>query len=376
MCWFKRKKRSSEDSYNSIDSPSNDRKWPLWKMILVWSLVALFALVLLVFLLIFVVFPITFWLCYTLQRFMTFIPINSPKNPNFNDPGSYGIQNVQNFYITVPDYYDTEKLTKIGAWLILPENYPTTISNAINITEILQNTSSDILFYLHGVAANRAKPISQYTLFRKYFLVIAIDHRGYGDSGEDVELSEDAIVSDNLHIFDWLRKINSKSNIYYWGHSLGTGISCHTVSSLKEKKDFVPHGLVLEAPFTSMADEIAHVMGKVFGWLAYFNATIVRPVGENGILFESSRNILNINCPIMIMNAKDDGVIPWTFGERLYHTAIEKRNLNKQGNITFHSFPADKAYGHNDVTTDPSVPHLIEDFIQMCNEFNQNNRLS
>lgn len=336
-------------------------------MILVWGLVAVAGLILLAFILVFIGFPITFWLSYPLQRFLTFIPINSPKNPTFDDPLSYGIQGAYNFYVTVQDYYDPDTLTKIGAWLILPESDMTNVNSA-NITDILSKTDKDILFYFHGVLANRAKPINQYGVFRKKFMVIAVDHRGYGDSGTDVEMSEPAIVSDHVQLYKWLRGINQKSNIYYWGHSLGTGISCHTLKKLKAES-IVPRGLVLEAPFSTMAEEIHYVLGKFFGWLAYFNATMVKPVGDNGILWQSVSNILDVDCPILIMNAEDDGTIPWTLGQKLYNVAITQRDISKQGNATFVHFPADKGYNHNDVTKDPSVPQLIEDFITTCDNF-------
>lgn len=104
------------------------------------------------------------------------LSVDSPKDPQFDNPDEYGIENVYNIYITVRDYYDNNTLTQIGAWLILPENLPNSSSN--DVSQIIQESQYDILVYLHGVYANRAKPIAQYKVFRKKFLVLAIDHRG------------------------------------------------------------------------------------------------------------------------------------------------------------------------------------------------------
>lgn len=78
-------------------------------------------------------------------------------------------------------------------------------------------------------------------------------------------MTEEAMIHDHLQIYDWIVGNNFKNNIYYWGHSLGAALSCRTVRALKEQRNLVPTGLVLESAFTTLAEEIVNtVVGKVF----------------------------------------------------------------------------------------------------------------
>ncbi|XP_050311766.1 lysophosphatidylserine lipase ABHD12-like [Anthonomus grandis grandis] len=364
-CKLRRDSLDSDLSDVSSLDTNTSVKWSRSKRMMLWGFIILAAILFLAFILIWVIIPISFWLSIAFQRLMVFIYINSPSNPQFDNPGKYGITGVQNFYITVKE---NDTMTKIGAWMILPEQEKD--STLTNVSELLENSKFDVLLYLHGVLANRAKPIKQYEVLRQQFLVIAIDHRGYGDSGEGVEMSETGIVNDHLQIYDWVAKHNLKGSVYYWGHSLGTALTCHTVRALKEQHSVVPKGMVLEAPFTTYAEEIlSTVIGKMFQWLAYFDSTVIHPLHNNGFRFLSTENILHVDCPIMVMNAEDDNVIPYTLGQKLAEVASTQRDLVKQGNVTYHLFSKEKGYGHNDCTQDPAVPQYISEFKKFCEEF-------
>lgn len=81
----------------------------------------------------------------------------------------------------------------------------------------------------------------------------------------------------------------------------------------------------------------------------------------------------------MILHAKDDNVIPYFLGEKVYRTfqlvfgvklnlkilqlskiATEKRNTTSQGNVTFHLFPAELHYQHWAIYKSPKLPELIK----------------
>ena len=47
-------------------------------------------------------------------------------------------------------------------------------------------------------------------------------------------MTELGIVHDHIQIYQWIRELNPRANIYYWGHSLGSAISCHTLKQLNE----------------------------------------------------------------------------------------------------------------------------------------------
>lgn len=86
-----------------------------------------------------------------------------------------------NFYITTKDV-DGKTPARLGAWLILPEEeVGSTLITAHGIStasQLLADTQKPVVLYLHGVACNRAQPIPSYKALRKFFLIVAVDHRG------------------------------------------------------------------------------------------------------------------------------------------------------------------------------------------------------
>ncbi|XP_066147914.1 lysophosphatidylserine lipase ABHD12-like [Euwallacea fornicatus] len=325
-------------------------------------------IVFLVFILIWVIIPVSFMFSLNFQIFMVFFPIDSPRNADFDHPETFGIEGVHNFHLTTKDYYDNSISTSIGAWLVLHEDDINNITSN-NVTEILETTQRDILLYFHGVLCNRAKALDQYRVLRKHFLIVAVDHRGYGDSGKNVRVGEDGIVHDHIQIYDWVRSINPSSDFYYWGHSLGSALSAHTVRLIKELRSEVPKGLVLESPFTSIKDVLVNiVLGKIFSWLVYFDHTILAPLEENGFHFRSKDNVIPIDCPIMILHAEDDYVIPYFLGENLANIVKESRQA-EQGDLVFHGISSDYGFGHNNIVFHPNIGTFIQDFKAVCRNF-------
>jgi abhydrolase domain-containing protein 12 len=160
---------------------------------------------------------------------------------------------------------------------------------------------------------------------------------GYGDSSKN-ELSEDAVVNDCVQLYEWL-VTKTSAPIFIWGHSLGTALASRTTVILHSKPNISqPVGLILEAAFTKMSEELyVHPYGKVrfyklyvfiflnwylqiFAWLPWFDATIVKPLEKNGFLFDNSKHILNVECPILILSAEDDSIVPYRFGQKVLFT--------------------------------------------------------
>lgn len=106
---------------------------------------------------------------------ITWFAVSIPSKPQFNNTELY-IKGGRNFYINTTDF-KSGTLVPIGCWLITHED-------EINETQlythetILKKTTKTVLFYLHGTASNRIKPIQFYEQLRKHFLIIAVDHRG------------------------------------------------------------------------------------------------------------------------------------------------------------------------------------------------------
>lgn len=122
-----------------------------------------------------------------------------------------------------------------------------------------------VILYLHGNTASRGSGhrVDMYKLLRNLgYHVLALDYRGYGDS-DPVSPSEEGVVRDALTVYDYISNITSNP-IFIWGHSLGTGVATNLVSQLNYMKQMGPRGVILEAPFTNIKDEIRqHPFAKV-----------------------------------------------------------------------------------------------------------------
>lgn len=56
---------------------------------------------------------------------------------------------------------------------------------------------------------------------------------------------------------------------------------------------------------------------QIFKHLPWFHWLVVEPFYHNGLRFESDKHIGNVTCPIMILHAEDDNIIPLYLGEKV-----------------------------------------------------------
>lgn len=79
-------------------------------------------------------------------------------------------------------------------------------------------------------------------------------YSGYGDSS-NADPSEPNIVRDCIFVYKWVAN-RTKANIFIWGHSLGTSLATQSMVLL-QNQGYKPTGLILEAPFNNMREEIS-----------------------------------------------------------------------------------------------------------------------
>lgn len=218
---------------------------------------------------------------------------------------------------------------------------------------------------MHGNSGNRASShrLELYKLFQNLdYHVICFDYRGYGDS-EEAELSEMGVVNDSKYVLEWLLKIvNGTTPVFVWGHSLGTGVSTHVLALLAIKK-VQPAGLFLESPFNNIADELSeHPLAQIFKHLPWFHWIIVEPFYDNFLRFESDKHVEKIQCPIMILHAEDDNIIPFALGEKLFKAAINYHG-NNTNSIQMTRIDALYGLGHKYICHYKNLPNVIKSFV-------------
>ncbi|MCK5175585.1 MAG: alpha/beta hydrolase, partial [Planctomycetes bacterium] len=135
------------------------------------------------------------------------------------------------------------------------------------------------------------------------------DYRGYGSS--QGKPTEEGTYLDAQAAFDWLGTVKGvpSEEIILFGRSLGGSVAAHLAQTAK------PAGLVLESSFTSYID-----LGKKFypylpvSWFASFN-------------YNTLEYIDKVTCPILVIHSRNDELIPFEFGLRLYNAANEPKEF-------------------------------------------------
>ncbi|KAG6797129.1 monoacylglycerol lipase ABHD12 isoform X1 [Apis mellifera caucasica] len=314
------------------------------------------------YLVIFGLLPIIFHYSYAFQKKILFLNfVQWPLNVDFSKPESVGMKGTRNFYLK------TDEEVKIGLWQILPQSLlnDSTITTANDYEAVLKNAKQPIFLYMHGNSGNRASShrLELYKLFQNLdYHVICFDYRGYGDS-EEAELSEMGVVNDSKYVLEWLLKIvNGTTPVFVWGHSLGTGVSTHVLALLAIKK-VQPAGLFLESPFNNIADELSeHPLAQIFKHLPWFHWIIVEPFYDNFLRFESDKHVEKIQCPIMILHAEDDNIIPFALGEKLFKAAINYHG-NNTNSIQMTRIDALYGLGHKYICHYKNLPNVIKSFV-------------
>jgi len=173
------------------------------------------------------------------------------------------------------------------------------------------------------VAAHRNKPVVLYfqgnagaldlRVGRFQWLVedgtglLALCYRGYG--GSSGKPSEQGLIRDAIAAYEFAAARYAPSHIVLWGESLGTAVAIALAAEHKVG------GLILDAPFTSIADVGAAVYPFVpVRWL------IKHP-------FRSDLRIARVIAPVLVLHGERDRVVPIRFGERLYALANEPKHM-------------------------------------------------
>lgn len=326
------------------------------------SILAKVLLLLLV--IVFIIVPVVYKSSYSVQKVFLFLNFAKwPPNFDLTKPSQAGVYGARNFYIM------GEENVKLGAWHILPaslipEANQTVPAEREDRWNAWLSNGRPVIVYAHGNSGHRGAGhrIQLYhVLQERDFHVVAFDYRGYGDSS-NVPINETGLVSDLLSVYKWVQRRTNRS-VFIWGHSLGTGISSHALSVLHTESN-EPDGLVLEAPFNNLRDEVReHPFAKMFTVLPWFDYFFTTPMYENGLRFQSDQYLENTKAPILILHAKDDKIVPYKLGVLLYKSILAARG-NDTDTVQMQSYEADKAYGHKFICEDPGLPNLIDDFVE------------
>jgi fermentation-respiration switch protein FrsA (DUF1100 family) len=163
------------------------------------------------------------------------------------------------------------------------------------------------ILFLHGNAGSLEDRIYKLNFLGNLdvnFLIIA--WRGY--SGSSGKPSEFGLYQDAKSALNWL---NSKGitddKIVLYGESLGTSVAIE----VGQNRDFA--GIILEAPFTSMID---------IGQKHYPFFPVKLLLKDK---YVSKNKIRNVKSPVLVMHGKEDKIVPFYMGKKIYDLANEPK---------------------------------------------------
>ncbi len=180
------------------------------------------------------------------------------------------------------------------------------------------------LLYSHGNGEDIGDDLPILDDFRQAgFAVFAYDYSGYGLSAG--RPSEQAVYRNVEDAYDYLTGTLhvSPEKVIAFGQSLGAAAAIHLATVRPVA------GLIAQAPFLSAFRVLTRV--PILPWDKFDNARAIR----------------RVHCPVLVVHGRQDEVIPFWHGERIYELA----NQPKQ------SLWLDRAH-HNDVMVVASRPFI------------------
>ncbi len=219
---------------------------------------------------------------YLFQRNLIYYP-----DPSAPTPAASGLPEMQTVPLTTAD-----GLTLLAWYRQAEEGMPT-------------------LVYFHGNAGNigsrgaKARPY----LGAGFGLLLA-PYRGY--SGNPGKPTEDGLYADGRAALAFLKIEGVAAGLtVLYGESLGSGIAVQMAFEMA--RDSPAGAVVLEAPYTSIADVAAHHYPLVPArWLVKDR-------------FDAVANITAIKAPLLIFHGGRDETVPTVFGRHLFEAAAEPK---------------------------------------------------
>lgn len=169
-----------------------------------------------------------------------------------------------------------------------------------------------VVVYFHGNAGTLADRAFKARLFSEAgFGVLLAEYRGYG--GNPGKPTEAGLYADARANLAWLEAAgHGPDKTIVYGESLGTGVAVQAAMEMA-RAGAPAAGLVLEAPFSSMA-AAAQVH---YPWLPAARLTRDR--------YDSEAKIAEVKAPLLVVHGSNDRVVPQAQGRRLFDRAADPK---------------------------------------------------
>jgi len=167
-----------------------------------------------------------------------------------------------------------------------------------------------VLLFCHGNAGNISHRLDSIILFHYLGLSTFIfDYRGYGRSRG--KITETGTYTDAEAAWRYLVKVRRipPNEIIIFGRSLGGAVAS------KLAKNHKPKGLIVESTFTSIPD----IAAEIYPFLP------VRILTR--FTYATIENIKDVRCPVLVVHSRDDDIIPFAHGRRIFEAAQKPKEF-------------------------------------------------
>jgi fermentation-respiration switch protein FrsA (DUF1100 family) len=168
-------------------------------------------------------------------------------------------------------------------------------------------TGRPVIVYFHGNGGHIGYRVDRLLRFaRDGYGVLMLEYRGYG--GNPGVPTETGFYADARAAVGFLEREGVAPNrLVLYGESLGSGVAVE----LAAQHDVA--GVILEAPFTSVAEVAQHHFPYV---------PAARLVTDR---FDSRSRIAKVRAPILVLHGERDRVVPVCYGRALFDAAPEPK---------------------------------------------------
>ena len=204
-------------------------------------------------------------------------------------------------YLNTPEYYNLKY-----------ENYilSTKDGERINSWFIPHTNPRATLLFLHGNGGNISTRLDSINIFHKLGLsVFIIDYRGYGSSSGVPSEEGTYIDAESAWLFLKNKKHINENDIIIFGRSLGGAVAIWLAHKYRSS------ALIVESSFTSIIEMGRHNY-------PYLPISLLAK-----IKYTSDERISSINIPKLFIHSKDDDIVPFRFGRKLFELANQPKEF-------------------------------------------------
>ena len=201
------------------------------------------------------------------------------------DPASIGV-----YFESVS--FETRDGVRLSGWYVPREN------------------ARGVVLFCHGNAGNISHRLEAIQIFHRLGLGNFIfDYRGYGHS--EGKPAEQGTYEDAEAAWQYLVKERQvdPNEIIIFGRSLGGAVASQLAQS------HTPGALIVESTFTSLPD----IAATLYPYLPV--RLLLR------FKYDTAGYIAKVDCPVLVVHSRDDEIMPFGHGQRLFEVAKEPKKF-------------------------------------------------